>query len=271
MTSGGQQGTDGNLLDRLTPLRVVAVAALAVILVNITSSVMEDMARGVSGYWAEPLVLEFSSYVLILALAPLVGRAVAIAPPRADEPLQTIGVHLGFSVLFSIGHVLGMVAIRSVVFWAAGYRYGFFDDGIFLPLLYEWRKDLLAYIAIAGVYWFFQQRAERPPPASPQDPRIELRDGKSVAFVAPADIHWVEAAGNYINFHCAGQSRLIRGTISAWEERLAPLGFVRIHRSRIVNRARITDIRPTPSGDFEVTLVGGGTLPGSRRFRIEPE
>ena len=165
VTSAGDGGQEKALFSRLTPLRVVAAGALAVILVNITSSVMEDMARGVSGYWAEPLVLELSSYVLILALAPLVGRAIAIAPPRADELVQTIGVHLGFSVLFSLGHVLGMVAIRTLVFWAAGYRYGFFEGGIFLPLLYEWRKDLLAYAAIAGVYWYFQQRAERPPPA----------------------------------------------------------------------------------------------------------
>jgi len=269
VTSAGDGGQEKALFSRLTPLRVVAAGALAVILVNITSSVMEDMARGVSGYWAEPLVLELSSYVLILALAPLVGRAIAIAPPRADELVQTVGVHLGFSVLFSLGHVLGMVAIRTGAFWAAGHQYGFFDDGIFMPLLYEWRKDLLAYAAIAGVYWYFQQRAERPPPASPQDPRIELRDGKSVAFVAPGDIHWVEAAGNYINFHCAGQSRLIRGTISAWEERLAPLGFVRIHRSRLVNRTCISVIRPNASGDYEVTLKSGEVLAGSRRYRVE--
>lgn len=269
MTNGGQQGTGGSVLDRLTPLRIVAAVALAVILVNVTSSVMEDMARGGAGDWAEPLVVEFSSYILILLLAPLVGRAIAIAPPRADELVQTIGVHLGFSVLFSLGHVLGMVAIRTLAFWAAGYRYGFFDGGIFMPLLYEWRKDLLAYVAIAGVYWFFQQRAERPPPARPQDPRIELRDGKAVAFMAPADIFWIEAAGNYINFHCTGQSRLIRGTISAWEERLAPLGFVRIHRSRLVNRAVISTIKPTASGDFEVTLTNGDILVGSRRYRVE--
>lgn len=269
MTNGSREGTGGTFLDRLTPLMVVAAGAFAVIFVNITSSMMEDMARGASSHWAEPLVLELSSYVLILVLAPVVGRAIAIAPPRADEMVQTIGVHLGFSVLFSLGHVLGMVAIRMLVFWAGGYRYGFFDDGILLPLLYEWRKDLLAYTAIAGVYWFFQQRAERPPPAKPQDPRIELRDGKAVAFVAPADIHWIEAAGNYINFHCAGQSRLIRGTISAWEERLVPLGFVRIHRSRLVNRAAITTIKPNASGDYEVTLKSGEVLAGSRRYRVE--
>lgn len=270
MMSGGLPGTDGStFIERLTPWRVVAAGALAVILVNITSSVMEDLARGGAGHWAEPLVVEFSSYALILALAPLVGRAIAIAPPRADELVQTIGVHLGFSVLFSLGHVLGMVAIRTAAFWAAGHQYGFFDDGIFMPLLYEWRKDLLAYAAIAGVYWYFQQRAERPPPARPQDPRVELRDGKAVTFMAPADIFWVEAAGNYINFHCASQSRLIRGTISAWEERLAPLGFVRIHRSRLVNRALISTIRPTPSGDYEVALTNGDVLIGSRRYRLE--
>ena len=59
----------------------------------------------------------------------------------------------------------------------------------------------------------------------------------------------------------------VRGTLAAWEAKLAPLGFVRVHRSRIVNRARIRAVKPTPSGDIELTLDDGGVIAGSRRYR----
>lgn len=43
--------------------------------------------------------------------------------------------------------------------------------------------------------------------------------------------------------------------------------FVRIHRSRLVNRAAICSIDTNPSGDFEVETAAGAVLKGSRRFR----
>ena len=60
---------------------------------------------------------------------------------------------------------------------------------------------------------------------------------------------------------------LARGTLAAFEERLAGRGFVRIHRSRLVNRARVAAFKPTPSGDLEITLDDGSVIGGSRRFR----
>jgi len=42
---------------------------------------------------------------------------------------------------------------------------------------------------------------------------------------------------------------------------------VRVHRSRLVNRNKIDALKPTPSGDLEITLSGGRTVLGSRRYR----
>ena len=102
-------------------------------------------------------------------------------------------------------------------------------------------------------------------------PRIEIRDGASALFVRPAEIAWVEAAGNYVEFHLGARRRMVRGTLAAWEDKLGPLGFVRAHRSRIVNRAHIRGIRPTPSGDMAITLEDGRELAASRRYRAQLE
>jgi DNA-binding LytR/AlgR family response regulator len=64
----------------------------------------------------------------------------------------------------------------------------------------------------------------------------------------------------------------VRGTLASWEAQLTARGFARVHRSRLVNRARIAATKSTPSGDLEITLDGGKTIAGSRRFRsaLEP-
>ncbi len=55
--------------------------------------------------------------------------------------------------------------------------------------------------------------------------------------------------------------------LAAVADALAPYGFVRIHRSRLVRRAAVASITATPAGDSEVALASGVTVDGSRRFR----
>lgn len=77
-------------------------------------------------------------------------------------------------------------------------------------------------------------------------------------------------SGNYVEFALAsGQKHLIRTTLQAEEERLKPVGFVRIHRTRLVNAARLRRIATRASGDFEVEMDTGESLAGSRRYRAD--
>ena len=57
----------------------------------------------------------------------------------------------------------------------------------------------------------------------------------------------------------------MRSPLAALEARLAPLGFVRTHRSWLVNGACVTELRPEGSGDYAVVL-GELEAPLSRRF-----
>lgn len=263
MTSGGAEGTSGKSGFQLGPWAIIAFVAIAVAFVNATSGIMErdDVA------WWEPVVWEATSAVVVVGLAPFIGWAIRRWPPRADNLPVFALIQFGMTVPFSLAHVLAIFVLRVAAYWALGERYGFFDDGIGVVLLYEWRKDVITYAALGAVYWFFQWRAERPPPPRQGEDRIEIRDGGGAVFLAPSDIVLVEAAGNYITFNTAARNYLVRGTLAAWEARLAERGFARVHRSRLVNRARIRALKPTPSGDVEITLDDGRTVLGSRRYR----
>ena len=75
------------------------------------------------------------------------------------------------------------------------------------------------------------------------------------------------ADGDYVRIHTAGKSHLVRDTMAAMEQRFDATQFVRIHRSAIVNVARIRELRPYSSREYAVILNDGTRLRLSRRYR----
>jgi len=53
--------------------------------------------------------------------------------------------------------------------------------------------------------------------------------------------------------------------LSAIERELGPCGFLRTHRSWLVNGGQVTGLRPEGSGDYAIEL-GDIVVPLSRRF-----
>ena len=87
--------------------------------------------------------------------------------------------------------------------------------------------------------------------------RIAIKGKKKIVFIETADIIAVEARGNYVVLHHTSSSHILRQSISKIAEKLKPFGFVRIHRSFIVNSAFAEDLQPLPTGEY-VLRVGGG-------------
>lgn len=88
-------------------------------------------------------------------------------------------------------------------------------------------------------------------------------DGR-LFFLKPAEIDWVEALGDYMKIHLGVESHLLRETMAEMEKRLAPHGFARIHRSRLVNIDRVREVRPLRAGESVVVLRNGTRLAGSK-------
>jgi two-component system LytT family response regulator len=86
-------------------------------------------------------------------------------------------------------------------------------------------------------------------------------------FVPVAEVDWLEADGKYVRLHAGGRTHLIRGSLAATAERLDPAHFVRIHRSTIVNVARIREVQPWMGGDHIAVLRDGTRLRVSRTCR----
>lgn len=117
------------------------------------------------------------------------------------------------------------------------------------------------------------RRAERALAAAPTPAgtsylqRLVIRSIGRVQLVEVAQIDWLEASGNYVEVHTGKESFLHRERLRVLEAQLDPAEFLRIHRSIIVHRPAVKELRPLPGGDYSVVLRDGEPLRLSRTYR----
>jgi two-component system LytT family response regulator len=109
------------------------------------------------------------------------------------------------------------------------------------------------------------------PSTVPAVGRLPIKSNGRIIVIRSADIDWIEAEGDYVSVHVGGKTWLTRETIAAVELRLALSGFVRIHRSTLVNADRVKELRPLDKGEYIVVLSDGTELKLTRNYRASVE
>ena len=97
--------------------------------------------------------------------------------------------------------------------------------------------------------------------------RILVRNDDRLFFVKTAEIEWVEAEEKYVLLHTRTQRHILRQSISALEQRLAPAGFVRIHRCHLLNLEALQELVSLGRGDCIAVLKSGSRLGVGRSFK----
>lgn len=100
---------------------------------------------------------------------------------------------------------------------------------------------------------------------------LPIRVGRETIRLDVATIDWIDAAGDYMCVHAAGQTHVLRATMKELEEMLDPEVFQRVHRSTIVNLARVRSLRPHLNGECFLKLESGQEVKLSRSFRDKVE
>jgi two-component system LytT family response regulator len=104
-------------------------------------------------------------------------------------------------------------------------------------------------------------------PSTGQPDVLHVRQHGRVLLLRPARIDWIEAAGNYVRLHSGSKTYLANYSIRELETRLAGHGFVRIHRSTLVNSDRIVELQPHFHGDYVAVLSDRTVLRVGRLYR----
>ncbi|MDM7859029.1 LytTR family DNA-binding domain-containing protein [Alteromonas sp. ASW11-36] len=266
------------------PNRFLLLALLIYMVINNTinaTSVWMEITRDGQPEFAlwELFVWEYSSLLANFLLLPLIFWVWQRYPLRFSYPYRQLLMHAGVSLLYAIGHVSLMVAMREGVYSLAGGNYDF--GPVLREFFYEYRKDVWGYVFFLLVFNIYHRVLSRiageaniianseaeevtAPSALPEHLLVKKLDKEFLVKINEVD--WLEASGNYVNLYVGERIYPLRSTLSQLTTKLNSQ-FTRIHRSHAVNHKAIEHIQYSSSGDGEVTLKSGVTLPVSRRYK----
>lgn len=273
-------------LDRFLQIRRPLEVGFWIVLLSIISAsdmivqIMDADRHGVGIQIWEIILWEASSMLVVLALIPLIIYFDSRVPIRWSNLKVSISAHAGFSIIFSMLHVSIMVALRKLVYWLNDSYYDF--GNAFEQFLYEYLKDARTYLIFLALIYLYRHIVLRlqgeasllgvPDHADqkhqePEPERILVKKLGREFLVKINDIERIEASGNYVNLHIAKRVYPLRETLTKMEKRLDNTKFKRIHRSHMINLDQVEEIRPFESGDAQVLLNNGSTVPMSRTYR----
>jgi two-component system, LytTR family, response regulator len=171
--------------------------------------------------------------------------------PECDgfDVLELLGGRLPPVIIFVTAY--DEYALRAFEVGALDYLLKPFDNARFVRALARAKERLAHY----------------KPHEPPRLERLAVKSRGEVLLLKVEEIDWVEAAGYYACLHVGPQTHIIRRSLLELEQDLGGDQFIRIHRSVIVNLARIRRLALQTEGEYEVVLRSGAHLALSRRFR----
>jgi DNA-binding LytR/AlgR family response regulator len=103
--------------------------------------------------------------------------------------------------------------------------------------------------------------------AKRQASRIAFKTKGKILFLDLAEIVAVQAAGNYVSLRHQPNPYLLHESLSSMAEKLRPYGFIRIHRSVVVNISAVEEIQPLPTGEYRLRVKGGQQYLVTRTYK----
>jgi two-component system LytT family response regulator len=97
-----------------------------------------------------------------------------------------------------------------------------------------------------------------------QQQRVVVKTAGKIKIIPLEDIHYLEAADDYVKIHTHNGAFLKNRTMSYFEQALDPNRFVRTHRSYIINVQQVTRIDPYEKDSHLCILSSGAQVPVSK-------
>jgi two-component system LytT family response regulator len=103
--------------------------------------------------------------------------------------------------------------------------------------------------------------------AKSQSLRVAIKARGKILFINLDDVVAVQAEGKCVLLQQNARSYLLRESISVVAERLETHGFIRIHRSVLVNTSFVEEIRPLSTGEYCLRVEGGREYTVTRTYK----
>lgn len=156
-------------------------------------------------------------------------------------------------VINAISNTMRGLALEDLTFgqWFAG--------AMNLGLVYAFWSELF----IQQIYFDEDTHEDE----SPKLDKLVVEHRGSLISVPLAEIGSITAAGDYVEIHVGQKSYLDRHTLHSLEESLGDQMFLRVHRSKLVNRQHVEAVTPLSKGRYQLQLRDGSILNSSRGYQ----
>jgi len=102
-----------------------------------------------------------------------------------------------------------------------------------------------------------------PKGAAPISNKISVKCDRRIYQLGIDDILFIETCGDYVSVHLPDKKLLVHGTLKSWEEKLKGSSFLKVHRTALVNLARIDHI------EGNMIYIKQHSLPISEPYKSE--
>lgn len=92
---------------------------------------------------------------------------------------------------------------------------------------------------------------------------LGFRSGYQNIRIDSENIEYIESYGHYLLIHTESATFKIREKISDVLEKLEPLGFIRVHKSYIINKAYIKS-----KNSNEINMISGISIPIGNKYKL---
>jgi DNA-binding LytR/AlgR family response regulator len=100
-----------------------------------------------------------------------------------------------------------------------------------------------------------------------QGPRIAFKAGSTILLLNLFDIVAVQADGNYVSLQHRPHRYRVHESLSSMADKLKPYGFIRIHRSVVVNISAVEEIQPLVTGEYRLRVRDGREYLVTRTYK----
>ncbi|HEX5262376.1 MAG TPA: LytTR family DNA-binding domain-containing protein [Phenylobacterium sp.] len=248
-----------------------------------------DLRPGAWRYYAVALLALFGLYSL--ALWATFGRGLGWAMADAIPPVAAVALTgpilrlLLLRLIFridppgqAVAHMASALVFTVVLYWLNQVLIGvaisrdpvrFAPPDFFAPAAaWQMVQGVALYALIALSAYIEGLRARQQPvaaePSRPEaSPRLFVKRDEEFRPIDPARIILARGADDYAEIETAAGRHLVRMTLSALGEKLGP-GFIRIHRSCLVNVSHIGKAEPAGGGRMLLHMDNGARISTSR-------
>jgi two-component system LytT family response regulator len=192
---------------------------------------------------------------VIDALGADVPRAIVFVTAHDEHALRAFEVHALDYVLKPFGRPRFRAAVQRAV------------RRLEAEEAHSLQRTLASLVASARAGSLDAALAELAAESGDPPERLAVQRNGRTSFVPVRDIDWIEAVGDYVRVHVGADSHLIATRMHRIEARLGGAGFLRVHRSTIVNLDRVVELVRADDGGGVVVLEDGVQLRVARNRR----